>query len=126
MIQTAEELLSAYQKWRSAPDLSARQFLEFGAGRDLANPISLASQGVGKIVAIDIKPLAKLELVAHSAHYIACHCGRSCLPCDSWDDPEENYGVRYLAPAGVEDLAGQAFDAVVSKDTLEHIPAAKD
>lgn len=125
MIHTAEELLGAYQQWRGAPDLSACQFLEFGAGRDLVNPISLASQGVGKIVAIDIKPLAKLDLVAHSAHYIARHYGRSCSRCDSWDDLEKNYGVRYLAPAALEDFDDQSFDTVVSKDTLEHIPAAK-
>src|SRR5213078_5139864 len=41
-------------------------FYEFGAGWDLAIPLSYAALGVGRQVLVDIRPSARVELVNHS------------------------------------------------------------
>src|SRR5213078_3194941 len=74
-------------------------FYEFGAGWDLAIPLSYAALGVRRQVLVDIRPSARGEL-------------------------EERFGIAYLAPrdARATGLESESIDFVTSTDVCEHIP----
>ena len=104
-------------------DLRHSQFIEIGAGRDLAVATALCLMGVNKVTCIDITRLAKPYLVAHAARYMASKLGESCPKLETWDDIEA-FGIRYIAPADMVSLAlpTKSIDCFYSVDTLEHIP----
>jgi SAM-dependent methyltransferase len=129
--------LAAYERHGAAPPAAEATFFEFGAGWDLAIPLAYALLGVGRQVVIDIRPSARLELVAATlATYerlrpqLEQTAGRALrdLPAavSSFADLERELGVRYLAPcdARATGLAPGCVDFVSSTDTCEHIPPA--
>lgn len=109
-------------------DPGVSQFFEFGAGWDLAGPLSMYSLGVNRQQVVDITPCARLELV----NGVIAELNRRAAelprppgaPLESLDQLEERFGIRYRAPADARStsLAGASVDCVVSTYTMEHIP----
>jgi SAM-dependent methyltransferase len=121
------------------PDVLAEEatFFEFGAGWDLAIPLSYALLGVGSQIVIDIRPSARTELVSDTIAKLERlrseleeAAGRPLRdlggPVTSLAELEPRFGIRYLAPcdARATGLPGGSVDFVSSTDTCEHIPAA--
>ena len=110
-------------------------FYEFGAGWDLAIPLSYACLGVGKQVLVDIRPSARVELVNESLAVferlwdsLEAEADRGLRPLGgpigSLAELEERHGITYLAPRDARDtgLEAESIDFVSSTDTCEHIP----
>ena len=57
-------------------DLQRSLFIEIGAGRDLAVATALCLMGAKKVTCIDVTRLAKPELVAHAARFMASKLGK--------------------------------------------------
>src|SRR5690348_4582329 len=55
--------LAAYEEHGPGVPPAEATFFEFGAGWDLAIPLSYALLGVGRQIVIDIRPSARVELV---------------------------------------------------------------
>src|SRR2546430_4331167 len=64
--------------------------LEIGAGRDLAVPLALRRLGVAKVIASDVDPLARLDLIPHAARRIPARP----FTLVSWDHPGR-FGISY-------------------------------
>jgi SAM-dependent methyltransferase len=99
---------------------------EFGAGWDLAIPLSYAALGVGRQVLVDIRPSARVELVNET---IALLNGTNEVPqlggpVAGLADLEDRFGISYLAPrdARATGLEAGSIDFVTSTDVCEHIP----
>ncbi|MGH3008085.1 MAG: class I SAM-dependent methyltransferase [Gaiellaceae bacterium] len=129
--------LGAYEEHGPGVPLAEATFFEFGAGWDLAIPISYALLGLGHHVLVDIRPSARVELVNETiAAYerlrpeLEEQAGRSLGelggPVASIAELEPRFGIRYLAPCDARDtgLPAESVDLVTSTDTCEHIPAA--
>lgn len=129
--------LSAYEEHGPGAPLGDATFFEFGAGWDLAIPISYALLGVGRQILVDIRPSARLELVNETiAAYerlrgeLEEQAGRPLRelggPVASIAELEPRFGIRYLAPCDARDtgLPAESIDLVTSTDTCEHIPGA--
>lgn len=123
LFDAAQEIFEAIQKHvspRSAGDL---KLVEIGAGRDLAVALALRMMGVGHITCVDITPMAKIDLVARAADFMARKLGVAAPVLNSMQDLER-FGIRYLAPTTLRDAKIEAgsIDIFISVDTLEHIP----
>ena len=81
-------------------------FLEIGAGRDLTVPLALRMLGAGKVVTIDIQRLAKLDLVSHSAVWVARILSLAAPRFESWGDVAA-FGIDYRAPIRPRDHAAR-------------------
>ena len=129
--------LAAYEE--HGPDLPAAEatFFEFGAGWDLAIPISYALLGVGRQIVIDIRPSVRIELVNETIAALGRlrpeleqATGRAVRDAGgsitSIAELETHFGIHYLAPCDARGtgLAPGIVDFVTSTDTCEHIPAA--
>src|SRR5690242_5355407 len=68
-------------------------FYEFGAGWDLAIPLSYASLGVERQVVVDIRPSARVELVNETIGLL--ELGE---PVSSLAELQDRFGITYLAP----------------------------
>ena len=111
-------------------------FYEFGAGWDLAIPLSYASLGVGRQILVDIRPNLRLELVnatlaslARQREALTEEAGRELRdlgPADvaNAEELEDRFGIVYLAPrdARATGLPAASVDFVSSTNTLEHVP----
>jgi SAM-dependent methyltransferase len=128
--------LSAYEEHGPGVPADQSTFYEFGAGWDLAIPLSYALLGVGRQVVIDIRSSARTELVNESIAALARLApelerasGRSLRqlggPVSSVAELEPRFGIRYLAPcdARATGLPAGSIDFASSTDTCEHIPA---
>lgn len=102
-------------------DLGDAQFLEIGAGRDLAAALAIRMLGVGSVTTLDIDRLARIDLINHAARHIAGQLG---MTAPSFADFEEltEFGIEYRAPMRITDISDERFDCFYSIDTLEHIP----
>lgn len=129
--------LAAYEKHEPGVAAEAATFFEFGAGWDLAIPLSYALLGIGSQVVIDIRPSARVELVNDTVAKLDRLrpdldeiAGRPLRdlggPVASLAELEPRFGIRYLAPcdARATGLPAGSVDFVSSTDTCEHIPAA--
>ncbi len=131
----AMQHLGEYEK--HGPDTPAGEsvFYEFGAGWDLAIPLSYACLGVGKQVLVDIRPSARVELVNESLAVfhrlwgsLEAEADRELQPLGgpigSLSELEERLGIAYLAPRDAREtgLEAESIDFVSSTDTCEHIP----
>jgi SAM-dependent methyltransferase len=129
--------VAAYEE--HGPDLPVAEatFFEFGAGWDLAIPISYALLGVGRQIVIDIRPSARIELVNETIAALGRlrpeleqATGRAVRDAGgsitSIAEIETRFGIHYLAPCDARGtgLAPGIVDFVTSTDTCEHIPAA--
>lgn len=109
-------------------DPQVAQFFEFGAGWDLAGPLSMYSLGVNRQHVVDITPCARLELVngvIAELNRRAAELERAPgAPLKSLDQLEARFGIRYRAPADARStsLPEASVDCVVSTYTMEHIP----
>src|ERR1043166_4489457 len=99
-------------------------FYEFGAGGDLAIPLSYAALGVGRQVLVDIRPSARVELVNETIALLERELGPLGGPALSLAELEERFGITYLAPrdARATGLETDTIDFVTSTDVCEHIP----
>lgn len=104
---TAQRILDDYTKHLGGVPATV---LEVGAGRDLAVPSALRRLGVARVIATDVKRLAKLELIEHAAK----------RRFKSWDDLAR-FGVDYRAPHMVS-AADPKVDCSCSNEVLEHVP----
>jgi SAM-dependent methyltransferase len=123
----AESHLAAYEEHGPRVPAAEATFFEFGAGWDLAIPLSYALLGVGRQIVIDIRPSARVELVnetiaALGRLYPEREVGG---PMNSVAELETRFGIRYLAPCDARGtgLRPGIVDFVSSTDTCEHIPA---
>jgi SAM-dependent methyltransferase len=129
--------LRAYEQHGHGVAPGEAVFYEFGAGWDLAIPLSYAALGVGRQVLVDIRPSVRVELVNDSLaaferlwDELEDEAGRGLRrfggPVSSVGELEERFGIAYLAPrdARATGLADKSVDFVSSTDTCEHIPEA--
>jgi SAM-dependent methyltransferase len=121
----AQWIERAYRERNGTPPGKAH-FIEIGAGRDCAVAVALRLMGVAKITCIDVKPLAKLELIEHAARTMAGRLGMTPPVFRTWDDLRA-FGIDYKAPATLmtAGLPEHGADCFFSVDTLEHIPEAE-
>jgi hypothetical protein len=111
-------------------DVRPGRFFEFGAGWDRHGPQILWCLGVDHQVVVDVRPLARPELVLDIARRLAS-CDRPELlrrppitsGTDAWDHLR-SLGIDYRAPsdARATGLPAGSIDVVTSTNTLEHIP----
>ena len=124
----AENHLAAYEEHGPGVPAADATFFEFGAGWDLAIPLSYALLGVGRQIVIDIRPSARTELVNETiAALERLHPEREIGgPITSIAELETRFGIHYLAPCDARGtgLRPGIVDFVSSTDTCEHIPAA--
>jgi SAM-dependent methyltransferase len=101
-------------------------FYEFGAGWDLAIPLSYAALGVPQQVVVDIRPSARVELVNETLALLERELGSLGGPVSSLAELEERFGITYLAPrdARATGLDADSIDFITSTDVCEHIPEA--
>ena len=99
-------------------------FYEFGAGWDLAIPLSYAALGVGRQLVVDIRPSARVELVNETIALLERELGPLGGPVSSLAELEARFGITYLAPcdARATGLESESIDFVTSTDVCEHIP----
>ncbi len=131
----ARQHLQAYEEHGPGTSRGEAVFYEFGAGWDLAIPLSYACLGVGRQVLVDIRPSARVELVNESLGVfgrlwdeLEREAGRELRrlggPVASLAELEERLGIAYLAPrdARATGFPAESIDFVSSTDTCEHIP----
>jgi SAM-dependent methyltransferase len=129
--------LRAYEVHGPGTPAGEACFYEFGAGWDLAIPLSYAALGVGRQVLVDIRPSVRVELVNDSLaafdrlwNELEAEAGRELRrlggPIESPDELEERFGITYLAPrdARATGITAETVDFASSTDTCEHIPGA--
>jgi len=129
--------LSAYEEHGAGTPAGNAVFYEFGAGWDLAIPLSFYALGVGKQVLVDIRPSVRVELVNDSLAALErlrpeleAEAERELpslgAPIAGVAELESRFGIRYLAPcdARATGLPAESVDFVSSTDTCEHIPGA--
>ena len=121
--------VDAYAEHGPERPLGEAVFYEFGAGWDLAVPLSLWSLGVERQVLVDLRPNVRLELVNTSIERLGRLVSKRGLrspegPIASMEELEPRFGIRYLAPldARARGLPPGSVDFVTSTSTLEHIP----
>ena len=127
--------LRAYEEHGPATPVAEATFYEFGAGWDLAIPLSFAALGVGRQVLVDIRPSARPELVNESLaaferlwdeleQEAERELRRLGGAVDSVAELSDRLAIDYLAPrdARATDLPAASVDFVSSTDTCEHIP----
>jgi SAM-dependent methyltransferase len=128
--------LEAYERYGPGRPLPEAVFYEFGAGWDLAVPLSYWTLGVERQVLVDVRPNVSLSLVgvnlerlARLGPDLAVECGRELrqpgtAPLGSAAELKERLGIRYLAPwdARRTGLDSASVDFVSSTVTLEHVP----
>src|SRR5262249_13944634 len=103
-------------------------FYEFGAGWDLASPLSFWALGVGRQVLVDIRDLLRLATLNHTIGLfgqISVELPRrpgGALAALSELGPR--YGIEYRAPCDARQtgLLARSLDCVTSSNTLEHVP----
>jgi len=116
--------------------LTKARFFEFGAGWDLHMPLVLWALGIEHQVVVDIRPLARADLVADVVRRLA---GRAQVgafvrlpptpPAGDFDLRAylQSLGIDYRAPsdARATGLRPGSIDVVTSTNTMEHIPQAE-
>jgi predicted SAM-dependent methyltransferase len=120
----------------SATDFSRAHFYEFGAGWDLAIPLSFYVLGVQSQTLVDIRRLIRMELVNETLRKLQRKDPKDeilRIPGELLNETSSDwirllrstYGIEYLAPcdARTTGLESSSVDAITSTNTLEHIPA---
>lgn len=97
--------------------------LEFGAGKSLAQNIYLSQLGVPQTV-VDLFPMLDFQQVNDAIDQLSAHGVPTHGHVSALDDLWKRYHINYLAPADMRrsTFAAGGFDAVISTNTLEHIP----
>jgi SAM-dependent methyltransferase len=129
--ERALEHFAAFREFVGVEPATA-SFYEFGAGWDLTIPLMYYALGVDHQTLVDVRPLARLELVEHTIRMFQQLEIAADRPLRPLGEPQigsagelrERFGIEYLAPrdAGDTGLPSDSFDFISSTDTLEHIP----
>jgi len=126
----------AYRQHGPSVEPTEARFFEFGAGWDLAVPLTYHLLGVARQTIVDIEPKLRLELtndviakLARNSSAMEALAGRtldrlSPVPVRSVEELEQRFGIEYQAPADVRHtgLPAGSFRFVSNTNTLEHIP----
>ena len=106
-------------------------YLEFGAGRYLFDIILNYCHGINKQIVLDIKPLAKPELInqviLRFKEIESTELARRpefLLGANFVEELREHYGIEYLAPVDARhvDMPDGSVDIIATTNTLEHVP----
>lgn len=108
---------------RNLKTLDKPRVLEFGAGKNLAQNLYLSAV-CGSQMVVDLFPMFDPALANSAAQAISKFTKVAYKPIASADDLAQ-YNITYKAPLDVarSGFPNNSFDACVSTDTLEHIPA---
>lgn len=100
------------------------RFFEFGAGWDMVVPLTLSSLGVMSQTVIDLKPLAKPELIDDTATRLELPRTAGASQGLSAREVLAHFQVDYRAPCDARQtpFADREFDCITSTDVLEHVP----
>jgi SAM-dependent methyltransferase len=127
--ERAARHVDAYAEHGPDRPLGEAVFYEFGAGWDLAVPLSCWALGVERQVIVDVRPNVRAELVSTSIERLGRLASERGLrdpggAIASAEELEPRFGIRYLAPldARATGLPVGSVDFVTSTSTLEHIP----
>jgi hypothetical protein len=122
--------VEAYAEHGPKRPLGEAVFYEFGAGWDLAVPLSFWALGVESQTLVDLRPNIRVELVNVTLERLGRLRAEHGLrdpggAIGSTTELEPRFGIRYLAPcdARATALPTSSVDFVTSTSTLEHIPA---
>ena len=124
--------------------LRGHRVLDFGSGLLLADAFAYSMLGAVEVDAVDYKPLLETGAFRQYATKGAWERFSSCLSdrvgqkaaeewfrrlADALKDPSKHWytklGIRYIAPFDLlaELKSAENYDLIVSRSTLEHIPA---
>jgi SAM-dependent methyltransferase len=112
--------------WKGS--LAGATFYEFGAGWDLASPLSFYCHGVERQILVDIADHLRLPVLNHTiglfAGVDAKLARRPGTHISSKTELRSTYGIDFRAPfsAGDTGLPGESLDVITSSNTLEHVP----
>jgi SAM-dependent methyltransferase len=128
--------VEAYERHAAAQPFPSASLYEFGAGWDLAIPLTYWMLGAESQFLVDVRENLRLELVnvnlerfTRLAPELEEKHGRTLRipglePLRSLEDLEERFGIRYRAPLDARQtgLGSNSVDFVSSTVTLEHVP----
>ena len=128
--------LEAYERYGPSRPFANAALYEFGAGWDLAIPLTFWMLGAEDQRLFDLRPNLRLELVnvnlkrlARLAPELEQQFERPLrrpdpTPLRSLDGLEERFGIRYRAPSDARHTNFQSgsMDFISSTVTLEHVP----
>lgn len=130
----AAEHLGHLKRYSPTLEFASAQFLEIGAGWDLAIPLTYAMCGVGHQALIDHVPHFRLELINHSLARIEQYRSRleSELgletrgmggPVKSATELADRFGIVLHAPMDARKVAlpDDSVDFISSTSTMEHL-----
>lgn len=112
-------------------ELDKGLLVSFGAGWDLFENLIFYGYGVNRQVVLDIKPLARIDLIDGLAGYLCENQLEGAAPrpfpplgSDLKVGLLHNYGIDYRAPGDARAiaLAQGSVDMIATTNTLEHIP----
>jgi hypothetical protein len=123
--------IEAFRSW--GIDLDKGLLMTFGAGWDLFENLIFYGYGVNRQIVIDIKPLARRELINGIAAYLDKNAVEGAVPRRFLPLEEatglnasllRRYGIDYRTPGDARsvDLLDRAVDMIATTHTLEHIP----
>src|SRR5262249_18565580 len=108
------------------------RLLEFGAGWDLYGNLVFWTLGINHQIVMDLSRWVRPSFVNGAIRHLqrdppegAVRTPRALLPEGDFDRSlEQDYGIRYLAPADARDtrLPAGSLDLAATPSTLEHIP----
>lgn len=125
----ARWFIDAFARHYGRP-LGQAGFFEIGSGWHLGIPLSLYTLGVERQTTVDIRRLARVELINKAIAALNRVDGelprRPGAPIRRLEELEERFGIVYRAPfdARKMDLAAGSLDCVHATLTFQHIPAA--
>lgn len=129
-VAKAQRNIEAYER-HGPKEISAARLYEFGAGWDLLIPMVHYAMGVNEQLLIDLKPLARLDLVSDIAGRLRSGMGTLGLKrppqlglASTVSSLVSPIGVTYSAPrdARATMLPAGRFDFITSTDVMEHVP----
>jgi hypothetical protein len=134
MVSVAKTHIGFLRRYWPRP-LSQATFYEFGAGWDLAVPLTFYALGVERQILVDIRRLLRHELLNDTvAKYQRLTFDQEIVRKPGFylnggrRDPSAalkgHYGIEYKAPCDARQtgLPTASIDCITSTDTLEHIP----
>jgi predicted SAM-dependent methyltransferase len=128
--QRVLEHLEVFEKY-CGKKLSNSVFYEFGAGWDLYIPLIFSAFGVGKLISVDLNPLAKAEVMNYSLQYIRHFHGNNVIH-KTPTFTKKNYRtvlydyfrIDYQAPCDARkvNLLDNSVDYIYTNSVIQNIP----